>query len=89
MILPSFSRTSQYLGFAPSWSPNRDLVLILPPGLREKQVEAQDFVSNEEIVNPALGLSCCFVFIRMVLTTASSRGGWERRDKSGPAACII
>lgn len=39
-------------------------------------MEVQDFMSNKEIVNPSLAQSCCFVFIEMVLTTASSRGGW-------------
>lgn len=57
--------------------PNQYLVLILAPGLWGEQVEVQDFMSNKEIVNPFLAQSCCFVFIKMVLTTATlGVGGW-------------
>lgn len=68
--------------------PNQYLVLILAPGLPGEQVEVQDFVSNEEIVNPSLAQSCCFVFIKMVLTTASSWGGWVREERQERASCL-
>lgn len=104
-LLASSARLWQHPGFALSWSVVGSLFLFAcfhaalaeintlfefwPKGLQGEQVEVQDFVSNEEIVNPSLAQSCCLVFAEVLLTTTSSRGGRERRDGNGPAPCII
>lgn len=67
--------------------PNQSLALILAPGLQGSASRGQDFAGHEEIVNPSLAQSGCFVFIKVGLTTASSWGGWRwLREERGERA---